>query len=160
MLTMRHLAQEDRPALERLLSRITVFNQDDRSTALELVDIAIQNPMQKEYDFILVFDGPKQLIGYACFGPTPMTDRTFDLYWIAVDTDFAGKGVGKMLLKKVEEEISGQRGRMMIIETSSAPEYAPTRGFYLRNDYLLAETIKDFFRQGEDRVTYVKVLGK
>ena len=142
------------------MSRIKVFNREDQSIAMDLVDFAIRNPRQNDYDFILAFDGSEQLIGYACFGPTPMTDRTFDLYWIAVDPDFSGQGVGKVLLKKVEAEISGQKGRMIIIETSSAPEYAPSRGFYLRNNYLLAETIKDFFRQGEDRVTYVKFLGQ
>ncbi len=158
ILTMRRMVPADRAGLERLLSRIKVFNQEDQSVALELVDFAIQNPWQKEYDFILALDGPEQLIAYACFGPTPMTDRTFDLYWIAVDPDFAGQGVGKALLKKVEEEISDQKGRMIVIETSSGPEYEATRGFYLRNNYLLAETIKDFFRNGEDRVTYVKTL--
>ncbi len=130
MLTMRRLVPEDRPGLEMLLSRIEVFNRDDQSIAMELVDIAIQNPAQKEYDFILVFDGAGQLIGYACFGPTPLTDRTYDLYWIAVDPDFAGQGVGKELLKKIEDEITVQKGRMIVIETSSAAEYAPTRGFY------------------------------
>jgi ribosomal protein S18 acetylase RimI-like enzyme len=146
--------------LERLLSRIDVFNQEDQSIAMELLDHAIQNPGQKDYDFILAFDESEQLIGYVCFGPTPLTDRTFDLYWIAVDPDFAGQGVGKALLKKFEEEISGQNGRMIVIETSSSPEYALTREFYLKNHYTLAETIKDFFRAGEDRVTYVKTLGQ
>jgi len=160
ILTMRRMVPEDRARVERLLSRIKVFNREDQSIALELVDLAIQNSGQKEYDFILAFDGSEQLIGYACFGPTPLTDRTFDLYWIAVDPDFARQGVGKALLKKVEEEISGQKGRMIIIETSSGPEYTPTKGFYPRNNYLLAETIKDFFREGEDRVTYVKTLGQ
>jgi ribosomal protein S18 acetylase RimI-like enzyme len=160
ILTMRRMVPEDLARVERLLSRVKVFNREDQSIALELVDFAIQNPGQKEYDFFVALDGSEQLIGYACFGPTPLTDRTFDLYWIAVDPDFAGQGVGKALLKKVEEEISGQKGRMIIIETSSGPEYAPSRGFYLRNDYLLTETIKDFFRDGEDRVTYVKTLGQ
>lgn len=160
ILTMRRMVPEDRARVDKLLSRIKVFNRDDQSIAMDLVDFAIQNPRQNDYDFILAFDGAEQLIGYACFGPTPLTDRTFDLYWIAVDPDFASQGVGKVLLKKVEEEILGQKGRMIIIETSSGPEYAPSRGFYLRNNYLLAETIKDFFSEGEDRVTYVKLLGR
>jgi len=159
-LTLRPMLPEDRGELERLLSRIEVFTWEDQLIALELIDHSILNPGQKDYDFILALDGSEQVIGYACFGPTPLTDRTFDLYWIAVDPDYAGHGVGKVLLKKVEEEIAAQNGRMIVIETSSASEYLPTRGFYLKNQYLLAETIKDFFRAGEDRVTYVKTLGQ
>jgi ribosomal protein S18 acetylase RimI-like enzyme len=160
ILTMRRMIPEDRAQLETLLSRIEVFNRDDQLIALELVDYELQNPGQKDYDFFLVFDGSDRLIGYACFGPTPLTDRTYDLYWIAVDPDFTGQGTGRALLKKVEEEISAQNGRMIVIETSSGPEYTLTREFYLKNHYLLAETIKDFFREGEDRVTYVKTLGR
>jgi ribosomal protein S18 acetylase RimI-like enzyme len=157
-LNLRRLLPEDRGNLEQLLSRIEVFTQEDQLLALELIDFSIQNPGQNEYDFILALDGSEQLIGYACFGPTPLTDCTFDLYWIAVDSDFAGQGIGKALLKKVEEEIAAQNGRMIVIETSSAPEYLPTREFYLKCQYMLAETIKDFFRVGEDRVTYIKTL--
>ncbi len=158
-LIMRPMKPGDRAELEQLISRIKVFTREDQQIAMELVDFAIQNPGQKDYEFVLGYNESEQLIGYACYGPTPLTDRTFDLYWIAVDPEYAGKGIGKALLKQVEDEIIGRKGRMIVIETSSDPHYEATRGFYLRNNYRLAETIKDFFCEGEDRVTYVKVLG-
>ena len=157
-MALRRMIPEDRASLEQLLSHIAVFTREDQLLALELIDFSIQNPGQKEYDFILGFAESGKLVGYACFGPTPLTDCTYDLYWIAVDPEYAGHGIGKILLRKVEDEITAQNGRMIVIETSSASEYLPTRGFYLKNQYRLAETIKDFFRVGEDRVTYVKTL--
>ena len=62
------------------------------------------------------------------------------------------------LLKAVEEQIKKLKGRMIIIDTSSGPPYSLTRQFYLKNEYLLAETIRDYYREGEDRMTYIKKL--
>jgi ribosomal protein S18 acetylase RimI-like enzyme len=153
---LRNLKPKDCPLLERLLSRITIFEKDDEALAMELVYHALGHADQKDYSFLIAVDDDDCPVGYACFGPTPLTHGTFDLYWIAVDPAFAGQGVGTLLLAAVEEEVMKRKGRMLIIDTSSAPSYAMTRHFYLKNHYFLAETIPDYFRDGEDRVTFIK----
>ncbi len=90
--------------------------------------------------------------------PYSLTDGTFDLYWIAVDPAWAGQGVGTLLLRRVESMLKEDNGRLIVIETSSSQQYALTRQFYEKNGYVLAETIKNFYRPGEDRVTFVKYL--
>jgi ribosomal protein S18 acetylase RimI-like enzyme len=155
-ITLRELKPDDGPRLERLLSRITVFGKDDGVVAMELIDRALSQPDQKDYAFFIAADANDCPVGYACYGPTPLTEGTFDLYWIAVDPAFSGQGIGTQLLSAVEEAIKKVKGRMLIIETSSGMQYASTRHFYRKNGYKLAETIEDFFREGEDRVTYVK----
>ncbi len=156
--SLRNLSSSDRPALQRLLSRIKEFNQEDQALAMELIRIALDQAGQKDYDFIIAADAGDQAIGFVCYGPTPLTDGTYDLYWIAVDPDYAGNGTGSLLLKTAEAKVIGKHGRMMLIETSSDPVYENTRHFYLKNGYRLGETIKDFYRDGEDRVTYIKRL--
>ena len=153
---LRNLKPKDCPLLERLLSKVTEFSQEDDALAMELIRTALGHPEQKDYDFFIAVDENDCPVGYACFGPTPLTQGTFDLYWIAVDPAFSGHGVGTALLKAVEEKIKGLNGRMMIIETSSGQAYQLTNQFYLKNGYHQAETIRDFFRDGEDRVTYIK----
>ena len=37
------------------------------------------------------------VLGYYCIGPTPATEGTFDLYWIAVEPSLHGRGVGSAL---------------------------------------------------------------
>jgi ribosomal protein S18 acetylase RimI-like enzyme len=155
---LRPLLNKDRPYLERMLSSIPEFNQDDESLALDLIDIYLQNPDQKDYFFILACDVKDQPVGYACYGPTPLTDRTFDLYWIAVAAEYAGHGLGTRILNEVEARVVETKGRMLVIETSSSQIYHLTRQFYLKNGYTLAETIKDFYKDGEDRETYMKKL--
>lgn len=155
---LQNIKPEDCPFLERLLSRIPVFEKDDAALAMELIQQAMSHPDQKDYLFMIAANADDFPVGYACFGPTPLTDRTFDLYWIAVDPASAGHGVGTLLLAAVEDEIRKLNGRMLIIETSSNLAYRLTRQFYLKNHYRLVETIPDFFCDGEDRVTYIKRL--
>ncbi len=126
--------------------------------ALELIDIALHDPAQKDYYFYTAVDESGAVLGYLCYGPTPLTEGTYDLYWIAVDPDCAGQGIGTLLLRRFEAEVRRRQGYLIVIETSSTPEYANTREFYLKKGYRLAETIKDFYRRGEDRVTYTKYL--
>ncbi len=155
---LRPMQREDRPGLAIMLAGIPSFDSDDQAVALELVDIAIQDASQGDYLFIVAVDDKDQPIGYACYGPTPLTEGTYDLYWIAVSADLEGKGIGTSLLRAVEEDLRSRNGRMLIIETSSSEAYDKTRQFYIKNGYPLTETIKDFYRPGEDRVTFIKRL--
>src|SRR5262249_12798666 len=63
------------------------------------------------------------ILGYAYYAPTPMTDRTWHLFWIAVTKETQAKGVGGKLLRHVEEAIRKAGGRMLLIETSTLPHY-------------------------------------
>lgn len=155
---LRNLKQNDCPLLERLLSRVTVFGQEDETLAMELIYDALGKPGQTDYLFWIASDENDCPVGYACFGPTPLTEGTFYLYWIAVDPTFSGHGVGTTLLEAVEEKIKSLNGRMLLVETSSSQPYELARQFYLKNGYHLAGTIRDFYRDGEDRMTYAKRL--
>ena len=155
-IVIRKAIREDRSALDQLLSKITVFDAEDRAIAIELLDIYLEDPAQEDYKFFVASDEDSQMIGYICYGPTPLTEGTYDLYWIAVDPQYAGQGVGTLLMRQLESILKANHGRLIVIETSSSQQYALTRQFYLKNGYVLAETIKDFYRPGEDRVTFVK----
>jgi ribosomal protein S18 acetylase RimI-like enzyme len=155
-LTLKKLETTDRAALADMLGRVSEFDTDDVCLACELMDTTIKQPAQKDYFFLVAANEAGQPVGFLCCGPTPLTDGTFDLYWIAVDPDYAGQGVGTCLMIWMEDFIHGQGGRLVLIETSSALRYMRTRRFYLKKGYVLVETIPDFYRDGEDRVTYGK----
>lgn len=119
-----------------------------------LADPSVEDP----YQFVVAeLDG--SIVGYACFGSTPLTDGTFDLYWIAVDPARHAHGVGRKLLLHCEREIARQGGRLVVVETSSRAEYEKTRRFYEKTmRYETASWIKDFYRKGDDKVVYVKYV--
>jgi GNAT superfamily N-acetyltransferase len=109
-----------------------------------------------DYAFLGAFTAEDDLVGYACFGPTPDTDRTFDLYWIAVDPGAQGAGSGTALLGAVERRLEGQNARMLIVETSSRSEYAPTRRFYEKRGYAEAARVREFYAPDDDRIIFTK----
>ncbi len=149
---------KDRDAINRILSNTDMFTKAEIEVAMELVDIFLTNQHQKDYIISVAEENRKEVVGYVCYGPTPATEGTFDLYWIAVSPGMQNKGVGKTLLLFTENEVKKAKGRMIIIETSSQPKYEATRQFYLRNQYPLEAQIKDFYRPDDDRLIFVKRL--
>jgi ribosomal protein S18 acetylase RimI-like enzyme len=107
---------------------------------------------------IVAEDGAGRVAGYLCFGPTPMTIGTFDLYWVATRAEQRGRGVGTRLVLAMEAELVALGGRMVRIETSQLGEYDAARAFYARLAYHEVGRIRDFYRQGDDLVTLAKRL--
>jgi GNAT superfamily N-acetyltransferase len=95
-------------------------------------------------------------IGFAYYAPAAMTDRTWYLYWIAVDRSIQSRGIGTRLLRWAEDEIAGLRGRLLLIETSGLPHYEPTRRFYAKHGYHVACRIADYYADGDDMVVFGK----
>jgi len=133
-----------------------MFSPAEMDVAMELIDVCLNQKEQKDYIINVATDETDSIVGYVCYGPTPATIGTFDLYWIVVDVVCQNQGIGKQLLQFVESEVSQKVGRLIVIETSSVEKYLPTRGFYLRNGYTIAAQIKDFYCEGDDRVIFVK----
>ncbi len=128
--------------------------------AVELIDDTLKRP-ESGYETLVAVDGPDEdPLGYTCFGRTPMTQQTWDLYWIAVDPATQGRGVGKQLLAAFEELIRHRTGTGTIVrvETSSQEEYDGTVAFYLRNAYETIGRIKGFYRADDDLLILAKTL--
>lgn len=157
--TLRPMRREDLEPLLAIVRRTGMFTPEEVDVAYELMDIWLNKPGQKDY-IIYVAENPdhQSVAGYVCFGPTPATKSTYDLYWIAVDPMLQGRGLGKQLLQFAEAAIYGRSGRLVIIETSSTPKYHPTREFYRRNGYAVEAGIKDFYAPGDDRLIFTRRL--
>ena len=148
-----------RARLAELLSSTNAFSRDEIAVALQLFDVSVtgevdggaEDALVRDYEFTGAFDGDR-LIGYACAGPTPATEGTFDLYWLAVDPASQGKGVGRMLVQAVEADLRARGARLLLVETSSRPDYESTRAFYTRCGYTEAARIRDFYAPADDRI--------
>jgi ribosomal protein S18 acetylase RimI-like enzyme len=151
---IRPLAEKDREPLASLIRRIETFSQDEQVCAIELVDLALQ-PNNPDYK-ILVADRDGTLVGYVCYGPTPMTEGTYDLYWIASDPEVRGQGVGASLVSGMEADLRRQTARIIRVETSATEAYGPTRGFYASMKYMEEARIRDFYKVGDDLIILTK----
>ena len=106
----------------------------------------------------VTYEDGGQVLGFAYYAPTWMTDRTWYLWWIAVSKQQQAKGVGTALLLHLEQDIRAQNGRLLLIETASLPSYEPTRRFYLKHRYEQAAVIKDYYADGDSLVVFGKRL--
>lgn len=157
-MNIRPAEPRDRERIHDILVATTRFTDEEVRCAIELVDISFAHPEKGEY-LIYVVEAPDgEVQGYACYGPTPLTDGVYDLYWIAVDPRHQGQGLGQVLLRFVENEVRRQHGRMLLIETSSKESYGPTMRFYERSGYDEISRIKDFYRIEDDKVVFCKRL--
>jgi ribosomal protein S18 acetylase RimI-like enzyme len=161
---LRPAAIADRPRIHGILVATARFTRQEIGWAMELVDAALDHPEKNDYAVHVLEEpdsGPNRTVqGYVLFGPTPMTEGVFDLYWIAVDPRHQGQGFGQVLLRFVENEVRRQSGRMLLIETSSKRSYAPTIRFYQRAGYREISRIKDFYRIEDDKVVFCKQLAQ
>ncbi len=155
--TIRPLRRSDRDGLQALLVATGMFTEDEVAIALELIDAVLDRPEQRDY-IIAVYADDQGPAGYYCIGPTPATDGTFDLYWIAVAPAAQGQGIGRKLIAHAEQLVQRSGGRLIIAETSSQPKYEPTRLFYLRAGYAEIARIKEYYRPGDDLVMYGKYV--
>ncbi len=97
------------------------------------------------------------LAGWICWGQTPCTEGTWDLYWMAVDPDLHGHGVGTALVEEMERRLAG-RARLIAIDTSGRADYTPTRAFYAARGYRAIAIVPDFYAPGDDQVIFTKLL--
>jgi GNAT superfamily N-acetyltransferase len=158
IMKIRCLMNEDRLRLHSIILRSNVFTPEEIDVAMELIDIVLKDHTQKDYKIHCRVDNQDQPLGYICYGPTPMTQGTFDLYWIVVDPLFQGEGIGSELLNFLEQEVRGIGGRMILADTSSIPEYEKTQKFYLQKGFQEVARIIDYYNPGNDRITYCKKM--
>ena len=154
---IRPIAPQDRQPLAELLGRIETFSPQEVSCALELIDLA-SKPNSPDYQVMVAVEKDGKVVGYICFGPTPMTAGTFDLYWIASDPTVRGQGVGAALVSAMEGELRRKAGRLIRVETSAEEAYGPTRGFYQAMRYTEECRFRDFYKAGEDLIVLAKRL--
>lgn len=147
----------DATAVRAIVDSTGFFSRDEVDVAVELVEERLSLGEAGGYFFLFgEMDG--RVVGYTCFGPIPCTAASYDLYWIAVHQEFRGRGIGPLLMARSERLISARGGRRVYIETSSRPQYEPTRSFYLRCGYRQAALLEDFYGPGDGKIIYERTI--
>jgi GNAT superfamily N-acetyltransferase len=156
---IRPLMPDDREKIARLLRQRGIFNEKEVQVALDIIDETLHRPEKEDYQVFCAVNGSDSLAGYVCFGPIPMTEASYDLYWIVVDEKLSRRGLGRKLLGFMEGFVRREGARRIYVETSTAPPYRPAKSFYEKHGYHMVCLLKDFYRQGDHRIIFMKDVG-
>jgi ribosomal protein S18 acetylase RimI-like enzyme len=155
MITIRPAAEHDRHSLFSLVAGISNFNPEEIELAREVISDAFASE-KNGYHLLTAVDSDELLLGFICYGPIPISDKRWDLYWIAVAPRQARGGIGSRLLAAMETKLGA--GTRVYVDTSSTAGYAAARAFYERHGYHAVCTFPDFYREGDDKIVYCKDL--
>lgn len=148
----------DRIAFKTILESSGFFYDFEVDIALSLLDEAIEAGQEESGYYWIKLVNDEKVIGFAVFGPNPCSTTSWDLYWLAVHEKERNKHLGVMLLKEVEKCVKDMEGKILWIETAGRPLYEPTRHFYLKNEYELSATLKEYYGPGDDKLVFRKII--
>jgi len=144
-------------SVTQILKSTGFFKSFEIDVAIELIEDRLKNGEGCGYQFyFLEIEG--RTVAYGCYGEIPCTVKNYDLYWLAVDNNLRGNGLGRILLEKIEADIKMRGGRGIYIETSNKEQYAPTIAFYEKCDYQQIAVYKDFYDINDNKAVYYKKL--
>jgi ribosomal protein S18 acetylase RimI-like enzyme len=148
----------EREQIRQVAREAGVFNSIELDTVDELLDGYYADADASGYHFLSYRDADR-VLGFAAWGPRSLTERGYDLYWIATRPEAQRRGVARALLEAVETLVRGRGGGWIVIETSNTPPYAAARGLYERCGYARALFLPDFYRAGDGLTVFAKQVG-
>ncbi len=147
---------KDAEAIFSIVSSSGFFSPEEADMAVELLQEYEAKGEQSGYSFVFADTLNAETVGYGCYGPIACTQNRFDLYWIAMSETHRGQGLGKALLRAIEQAALTDGCHRLYVETSMRLQYTPTRRFYEKNGYLRDVVQWDFYKPGEDKIIYFK----
>lgn len=158
-ITIRPAAPADRSVVADLAVDNEMFAPDELDDFLAAFDGALAGEIEGHQWFVAVDDARPLAAAYVA--PEPFADRVWNLHFLAVDPAQHGTGLGTHLIAHVEQLLRAmgeEVARVLIIETSSTDQYAPTRTFYAARGFDEEARIRDYYGPGDGKVVFWKSL--
>lgn len=148
----RPLASSDLPALYDVLDRIELF------PANMLADMTVSHLSGESDDIWLVCERDGTAIGRCYAAPEQLADRVWNMLAIGIHPGHQSSGAGTALTAHLEETLRNRETRLLIVDTSSSDSFTQARAFYTARGYEPEARIRDFWEDGDDKVTFRKML--
>lgn len=149
---IRAIAREDIPSLKTVIEANDLFPADMLD---EMMAGYFKNENDNEFWFTYEDEKP---VAIAYCAPEKMTEGTWNLYLIAVHPDWQGQGIGTSMMEYIEQTLSKQGERILLVETSGLASFEKTQRFYLKCGYEQEGRIREFYQAGEDKIIFRKSL--
>lgn len=140
------------PAIARIAQEAGLF-------PAEMLDDMIDGYLRRKApDLWLVAGAGEKTLGFAFAAPEKLTDATWNLLAIAVQSDHRSAGIGAGLVREVETRLRAGGGRVLLVETLGTAEFMRTRNFYISLGFAEEARIRDYYEDGGDKIVFWKRL--
>ena len=152
------LRETDQPAIRQLLDESGFFYPFETEVVMDIFEETLLKGSEASGYYWCLLEEEGQLVGFANFGPNPVTLHSWDLYWLAVQENLKNSGLGTLLLTRTEETARGKGGKILWVETSGRALYQPTVAFYHRRGYTLEASLPEYYGPGDPKLIFRKNL--
>jgi ribosomal protein S18 acetylase RimI-like enzyme len=120
----------------------------------EMINDYFNNLESQDIWFTYIDKDKPVAIGYCV--PEKLTDGTYNMLAIGVAKEFQRQGIAIDMMNYIENILKKADGRILIVETSSDDAQEGARNLYKKIGYTQVATIKDFWKDGEDKIVFWK----
>jgi ribosomal protein S18 acetylase RimI-like enzyme len=156
--TIRLAKPDDTDSIMNLADAIGLFEGEELEVLGDMLSGYFKGSLGENHSWIVCDDGGVVGVGY--FAPEQYAYGVYNLYFIAVHPKHQGKGNGTAMLNYVEKTLTEQGERLLLVETSSLPNFEMTRKFYHKQGYEEEARIREFYKPGDDKIIFRKALDK
>ncbi len=150
---VRPAADGDVSAIQGLALDNRMFTLDEMGDFGQMLEGFLDGSMP-EHRWIVAEDEAGQVGGAASYAPESFADRVWNLHFLAVRPDLPRSGIGTTLVAHIEKSLRGsgeQVARVLLVEISSADDYATARAFYARAGFQREARIREFYGRATTR---------
>ena len=122
----------------------------------DMISDYFNNSDSEEIWFTYVENNKPVAIGYCV--PEKLTEGTYNLLAIGVGSANQRTGIASEMMLYIEQYLKTKGARILIVETSSDDAQAGARNFYQKIGYTREAVIRDFWKEGEDKIVFWKKL--
>ncbi len=151
---IRETRESDQNAILAIVRESGQFDAD----ALEHVEATLHSYLEEGTSDLWFTADDGEPVGVALCSPEPVSSGTWNLLMLWIRSDRHNAGHGSALVENVEEELRNRNARLLIVETSGLPDFAPARSFYRKCQFIEEARIRNFFADGDDKIVFTRNL--
>jgi ribosomal protein S18 acetylase RimI-like enzyme len=151
---IRNTERSDARAIMSIVGQSGQFDEE----SLAHIEQTLENHLMGHSDAIWLTADDGEPVGVAYCAPEPVASGVWNLLMLWTRSDRYGQGHGTALVSEMESQLRERTARLLIVETSGLPAFAPARAFYEKCGFKHEAIIKNYFAHGDDKLVFTKPL--
>ena len=151
---IRPTKSQDTEAIMMMVSGSGQFDAD----GLEYVRATLDAHFAGKGNEIWLTADDGEPVGVAYCAPETVAPGVWNLLMLWTRSDRHGQGHGSALIDEIESILKNHSARLLIVETSSLPDFEAARAFYIKCGFVHEATIKNYYALGDSKLVLTKLL--